>query len=290
MRNVVSFCVFGGNQDWWGHFPMTLAAHLQLFPGWELRLYHDPAFESFYYFEGLKKIEADGWLKLVRCQPAPLTLAMLWRMKPVWDSGVDVVACRDLDALVCGRERRCLEHFISTGLPAHAIRDSIGHMGVYMLGGMVAFRSPAFKSTVTPQSWQKFVDSGVGHRRDWNRKGEDQEQLHAEVWNKFPGRVCDHAFLGQPPHEGNPKYNLEDVRRFPVADVSNEVLDFFDSIVPHIGSAGLPHTDIPKALRDMLSIGRVDNMRRLQELIQADSGLCRLAERMGHPQFQYRGA
>lgn len=122
--------------------PVLVRAHQALWPGHELRIHHDDALRAHPYFEVLPRLEARGLLRLVSCGPAPaLTLAMLWRMRPLFDEADAQVLTCDMDALPILRLRRMFDEWTASGKAAMLVHGCESHNGV--LGGGFGARPQA---------------------------------------------------------------------------------------------------------------------------------------------------
>lgn len=279
-KKVVSYSVFGSDCFYWCNVPVVLAVHHLLMPDWELRLHHDGRLEVHPYGKALRRASENGLLKLVRCNAAPSTLSMLWRLQPLWDEDVEVVACRDIDSLPCPRDRRCLDAFIETGLAAHVIRDHVSH-GALMMGGTVAFRRsaamPVLLETTTldyatplhrlrgwPEAgkfkkaanWVSFVRSrpvasGLPSYF-WHKPGEDQQFLADHVWLPLLGNICEHVLGGGLlPNTANPPCSGGSALSLAVPDVSEQIVEYTNKLVPYIGAAGLRERGMPEVVQGL---------------------------------------
>lgn len=202
MRKVVSIALFGKDTRYAQYLGAFVRAHLTLFPqneDWELRVHVDE------YNAGgfLGALEKKGLIRLVRCESAPLTKAMLWRMKPVFDETVDYVFCRDIDALPTPRDRACCERFMESGLDVHAIHDSTSHDG--LMGGMGGYNCESFREQIQQagiHSWDDLVVFGKKTDEEYAKHGTDQDVLNALClgWGRDrPGArlaVFEHRYAG----------------------------------------------------------------------------------------------
>ena len=156
----------------------TVRANRQLYPTWEIWVHHDDRVREFPCFAMMEKMHTRGVIRLVPCGVAEeLCEAMLWRMKPVWDDEVDVVLCRDLDALTTPREVEAVHRWLASGSPFHGITDNPAHTPQMLMGGMVGFRCDEVRSWLP--SYESFISSIRKHRIDLSRHGADQKGLNA---------------------------------------------------------------------------------------------------------------
>jgi hypothetical protein len=159
-----------------GYLPAVVRAHRSVYPDWEMRIHHDERVTEWGYFRVLERLRDRGALKLIPMGPVPtLCGGMLWRMVPTWDSGVEIVVCRDIDSLSTPRERRAVERWIAGGKPLHSMQDSESHSSCRIMGGMLGYRTDFMRSVYpTPDALQASMRaSGI----DFDKHGADQRFL-----------------------------------------------------------------------------------------------------------------
>lgn len=224
-----------------------------VYPGWDIILQTDRATN-------------DAWVTLFDKLPirieinpndTPLTLAMLWRLKPCFNHAYTHVLCRDLDSPLTYRERQAVQYWINKDKASHAITDSISH-DTPMLGGMIGFR-PIYFTDRFGHEWDELIKT---NSYNWNQKGSDQRFLADVVYPRFAQHGSDsitqHYMLGMP-------------NSF-LSDWHNEIMDLDLEGVPHemkesnetcghIGAAGWYETAMFKFLgkhwdkfEDLLSV------------------------------------
>lgn len=132
-----------------GHLPAVIRAQQYVFPDWRLVIHHDDRVMDLPYFKPILKMHEKGLLKLVYMGKAEtLTGSMLWRLAPLFDPEVQVVACRDIDSLPMERDRKMLETFVADPRATiHVLHDSESHSGPLM-GGMLAVKGEPFRQAV----------------------------------------------------------------------------------------------------------------------------------------------
>jgi hypothetical protein len=162
-----------------------------LFPDWNVFLYVDP--ETYVGLnEFFSKIKG---LTVIPCDEAPLTKAMLWRLKPAYDARVERFICRDLDSPLTYRDAQAVKQWTLSPKAAHAITDSVSHT-IPMMGGMIGFVKQHFHARTGTGTWEQLVDK----MRGYERKGADQDLLGTHVYPKFANgggsSVMQHYFLG----------------------------------------------------------------------------------------------
>jgi hypothetical protein len=138
------------------------------------------------------------------CEDAPLTKAMLWRLKPIFEKNekdehvYSHVLCRDLDSPTTYREAQAVKYWMDKGKAAHAITDSVSHT-IPMLGGMVGFVSKHFIMYTRKYFWKDLFENIT---LDFRYKGTDQTYLNNEIYPLFAKHGIDsitqHYVLGMP--------------------------------------------------------------------------------------------
>jgi hypothetical protein len=158
-------------------------------------------------------------------KPAPRCHSMLWRMKPLFESGSNYVICRDLDSVSTYREANCVYDWLQSGLPFHAINDNDAHAG--LMGGMVGFRSEDFKRDTGYISFEQMIQG-----QDLKKHGSDQNFMNKHIHPKIKDGLFMHKLKGQ----GIEAKKIE--TRTPTGFV-NQKLWTSDLISRYIGSAGV---------------------------------------------------
>lgn len=219
-----------------------------LYPGWDIVLQTDQstydAFEPLFNSIGIR-VQIN--------KPAPLCMAMLWRLKPVFENGeinwkYTHVICRDLDSPATYREAQAVQHWINNDKAMHAITDSVSHC-LALLGGMIGMRPHYFTERVA-QTWEGMIAQASGI--DFSIKGSDQTFLNQYIYPQFAKPGCDsitqHYCLGygntflSDYHDHIPDIELPNVD--PVLKATNDVCG-------HIGAAGYYETAMFKFLHEV---------------------------------------
>ena len=169
-----------------------------VYPGWQVILETDKETHDAYqpYFELMPiKIEINP--------RAPLTKAMLWRLKPVFAYEhpgwvYTHVICRDLDSPLSYREAQAVQYWINKDKAVHCITDSVSH-NLPMMGGMTGFRPAYFSDRMGCQTWDELINKGT---QDWNVKGADQHFMHQFIYPTFARKghdsITEHFIQGMP--------------------------------------------------------------------------------------------
>jgi hypothetical protein len=196
---IISYALFGYNKerqencfafaDYLRGLLVNIRLARMVYPGWVIRLHVDQS-----TYDGLKDILTKLPIQIEICDDAPLTLAMLWRLKPCFDSQVEYTICRDLDSPLTYREAQAVEYWLRSGKAAHAITDSVSH-NIPMMGGMVGFWK-YIRDYTGVNTWEKLVDKKL----DFKVKGMDQFLLNKHVYPGFSREdsIVQHYVLGMP--------------------------------------------------------------------------------------------
>lgn len=209
MRKVIVYSLFGYERprvECCDHFNGYLRGLLKnirmnrlIFPDWDISLQTD-------------QVTYDAWGKLFDQLPisvevhqngVPLTLAMLWRLRPIFETNSDGtwkyshVLCRDLDSPATYREAQAVQYWINRDKAVHAITDSVSH-DLPLLGGMIGIIPRYFTERVGAKTWKELIDKRNNY--DWTIKGSDQTFLNEIVYPCFAQKGTDsitqHYVLG----------------------------------------------------------------------------------------------
>lgn len=244
MTKVISYSLFGKGQNNPNCFEFNsylrgLFVNLRLarlvYPDWEVYLMTDT----------MANIPAGTHqlCKVVLCDPAPLTQAMLWRLKPLYMNDVERVICRDLDSPLTLREAKCVKTWCESSKAAHAITDSISH-NIPLLGGMVGFTSRHWTERTGTNTWEQLFQSAP---YNWALKGSDQQYLNHVIYPKFatPGTdsIMQHYIKGMP-------NTFLDGYSDHVPDIAyREAMSGSNDTCGHIGAAGWYEAPLMKFLQ-----------------------------------------
>lgn len=229
-----------------------------LFKDWKISLQTDHAT----YAEWGKLFDKIGIEVEVHQNNVPLTLAMLWRMRPIFEfkdgyPKYEYVLCRDLDSPPTYREAQAVKYWMDRDKAAHAINDSVSHT-IPMLGGMIGFRPRYFYDMVGVRTWRDLINKSL---EDWERKGSDQTFLNKVVYPCFAQQgkesIVQHAFKGLPNtflseyktcqcdsvvgHASNCPNNTEVDLHYDLSESNN--------VCGHIGASGFYSTALFRFLR-----------------------------------------
>lgn len=232
-----------------------------IFPEWKIILQTDHN-----TYNGWKDLFCNIPISYQLNPEAPLTKAMLWRLKPIFELDhrknkvYSHVLCRDLDSPPTYREAQAVQYWMNRDKAAHAITDSISH-NLPMLGGMIGFQPKHFTMLTGFISWdQLFINCNL----DFTRKGNDQTFLNKEIYPFFAKQGCDsitqHYVLGQPNSFLSDCHDKIQDLELPISFALKES----NEVCGHIGAAGWYETSMFKFLRkywhqfdDLLEVERM---------------------------------
>lgn len=189
--------------------------------------------------------------KITLCKDAPLCMAMLWRMKPIFEKDekgnwlYSHVICRDVDSVCTYREAQAVAQWIQEDKTIHCITDSISH-NIPMMGGMVGFRPRYVTDRLRVQTWQQLINLGSF---EWIRKGTDQDFLNQLVYPKNSDSATEHFILGM-------RHNLKegDGRHYSIPDIEIGIDPLYKElnyVVGHIGAAGFYESQMVHFLKNI---------------------------------------
>lgn len=176
---VNSYSIFGKN--YCDTIPLILRAHHALYPGWQLRIYHDKELDGIPYKQVLLQLNQLNIVKTIFVdQPVLKCRSMLWRMLPIWDPEVDYIFCKDADSLVTPRERRINEDFVRSNYVASGINDNPAH-SIPLMGGMIGFNAKKFIEITGIKTFNQFISMAGFSDNEWQRHGSDQSFLNSKI-------------------------------------------------------------------------------------------------------------
>jgi len=247
-----------------------------LFPKWRIRLHLDQkTYDGFKrFFELLSEDVHYNAIDIVICEDAPLTKAMLWRLKPMFDPNVEMFICRDIEAPLMYKDVQAVTQWEQSTKTAHAITSSQSH-NIPMMGGMIGFKREA-RERFNVNTWDELVNI----KYDWTVKGTDQDFLTNYVYRAFATRqndsIMQHYFYGMADtfldgyltcscpqlgtHADDCHLNIE--VEIPVA------LKETDHLCGHIGAAGYYAAPMEKFLFDYRMIN--NDLQVVEDLYRPD--------------------
>ncbi len=218
-----------------------------IYPDWTNILQVDTA--TYSAFQALfDRLEDKGWIDIGKnANGAQLCEAMLWRLKPIYDTNIDHLLCRDLDSLSTYRERQAVQYWVDQKTKAmHAITDSVSH-DLPLLGGMIGFMPKEFTSRTGLNTFASLISEC---KMDYSTKGSDQAFLNKVIYPRFGNKghdsITQHYFNGYantflsdfhtctcPPPSGH----RDDCPNNYKIDLSDELKES-NSVCGHIGASG----------------------------------------------------
>lgn len=201
----------------------VIRAHHVAFPGWGLTIHHDDRVMHLPYFPALMNMNDKGLINLQFMGSAPtLAAAMLWRLEPLYDQEIEVVAVRDIDSLPMERDYKMLEAFLANPrATSHVLHDSESHSGPYM-GGMSAWRSADFRAALPRAEFDQLLSTWqprlVAH-------GADQHFLNEVIYPRMQKGLLVHT------KRNTMRYPC--YRAVPALPQETEL----DKVIAHVGAA-----------------------------------------------------
>ena len=158
--------------------PLLVRAHFEVWSRWVLRIHHDDRVRELPYFKALEGLRRNGLLDLIYtgpCESLCGVTGMLSRLNPVFEEGVEYVACRDVDSVPMAKDRRAVEDFILSWKAVHCSHDAEGHAG--LMGGLTTVHAERFRQITKVSSVAELV-AKYGPAFDYKVHGADQHLLN----------------------------------------------------------------------------------------------------------------
>lgn len=273
MKRVLSYSLFksptpiywrnDGTEDrmssYMRYLPALVRAHHAIWPGYELRIYHDEASTAHPYFIALRRMHDAGLLRLMDCGKAEkLTLSMFWRMRALFDEHPHLVVTCDLDAFPLLALRHAVEEFAESEKAVAVFRGCETHNSV--LGGGFGAKADRFRQLVCT-SWEALVSQHA-----WDAYGSDESFLRDVVWP----RVWQNSVVFQGSETSViPVGDRRTITPRRLDDVLPVVQERGNEFAPYIGSAGY---DVRAAVLffDTLPLPEIGTIRRCEDGQQID--------------------
>lgn len=237
--NILSFSLFGSRQykkeEKWQffHYLRGLVWNVKmaklLFPSFlvHCEISSDTFSDYDNIFYGLK--EHYGMSFSIN-ETMPLCKMMLLRMKPIFWTNTDYVFCRDADALLTMKERKCVQEFLNSSKLVHAITDDQAH-GAGLMGGLSGYSAKAIRDKY--YTWDNLLSKSPVHI---GSHGTDQILLNAVIGQDFKEETFAHYLNGEWGNgEGIVKKEVANV----VVPEVNPGLWESNLCIRHIGGAGV---------------------------------------------------
>lgn len=190
---IISFSLFGHEDRYWHSLPMCISSHMIAYPDYTLKIYlsEDAITHPGYSF--LKQLSSTtNRLKLqIVNGPYKGTEPTTWRMKPMWEDGVEIFFCRDIDSAPTTEEKKATEVFTQSNYAIHGIRSYVLH-NTDLMAGLCGFKVNILRKLLFCKSFQEYINFGLKHvsyckNWDW---GCDQHLLRRFLFAGVRGRYC----------------------------------------------------------------------------------------------------
>jgi len=185
-QNIVSFSLYGDNEQYWSMLSETINTTQIYYPRWQVRIYLNPRIKKDYLCEILLLYPHVSICDVENLPPPLGNLAaadpMLWRSAPMGDSTVARFAVRDTDSVFSSREQAAVAEWVKSGKLLHVMRDHPQH-GIEIMGGLFGIHQPpAVKETFKVYFQQLLKMSG----------GNDQVLLRNLIYNDLKDYSLQH--------------------------------------------------------------------------------------------------
>jgi hypothetical protein len=249
---TISLALFGTGNKYAQYVSACVLANLNLFPrdeGWIIKFHIDDAITNTAVGCVLSKMVDRGLIVVRQMGSAPLTRAMLWRMAPIWDVGVNYVFCRDLDAPPMPRDRVACEQFVKSGYAVGTILDNVAHIDI--MGGLCQFNATAFRLSTGLHSIDDLYHWADHSDAEYKVHGLDQLVLNRLILRPSGPTMLEHRYNGW--LDGPNKLPARSAGRYlnpawstPIPDIgksklSPELTAEADLLGAHLGVAGYDH-------------------------------------------------
>ena len=251
MRGLFSYVIFGENSRYWKLLPFIYMANRLLRPTFSMRfLFASDATATPGYRLAGRLADADHAVEvLVESAPYRELEPTLWRFRPIWEQGVDVLFSRDMDSIPTASEIRSERLFLESEFLVHGIRAH-PHHSHDLLAGLCGFKVSklTFKKGYDQKSydeftklgevykWRRWVDQGV--LRDWCV----QWRASTLLTNMNGAPPCSRAHpifgvFGELPQEAYLKVSMEDLHEGMVG-ICDQISLFPGAQVCPLGESG----------------------------------------------------
>ena len=183
---VLSYSLYGSDPRYTQGALANARLHRILFPGWNMRIYHDNTVPK-----GVLRSLRKAGAELVNMGHSDLN-PMTWRFLAASDSSVAEMCSRDLDSRLTHREYLAVSEWSNSSFPTHVIRDHPSHMEIRckMPGGMWCAKRQALEKM---RDWILSYSKATGYDLD-------QQFLAMVVWPKIKDSTMQHVSFGCSEH------------------------------------------------------------------------------------------
>ena len=194
-KKVISFCLFGSDQKYFGNISACIESYHTLFKNWIIRIYISEDLPN----------EIINKLKEYNCELITMKAKGIdyrytfWRFLVLDDKNVSIALIRDIDSIASKREQTMVDQWLDSQIMLHIIRDHPDHADLIM-GGLFDRRFDAsFNVKKAMYSFKKI-----------NQLGIDQQFLKSVYEHYAPAILVHDIFKRYPtehpiiiPHEDN---------------------------------------------------------------------------------------
>ena len=255
MRKIISLSIFNSSKHayrpgfYWQHLRHVLWGYLNLFPDWEIWIYHDGSLYNNYYGGVVLNLQDKGLVKLIYMgEEKAICKAMLWRLNPIFDQDVDYVLCRDIDHTSTVRERTMANQFIQTGKALHCVQDNPSH-SVPMMGGLISFNATRTREILKETSLDDLLRTCNWGNERLMEHGTDQHFLNKKLWPILKKHSCMHTVRN---------VDFTGVQIMPQVPSREEI----DTCTPFMGTSSC---DYEKWYGELRKIGTPENTQKIKD-------------------------
>lgn len=187
---VLSYVIYGDSDRYWENIPYLLVANSLLYPDFAIYFYIDTRCKGNIAVKNLLKI--CDIFKHVKCffiedTNKGTSFFQLWRMKPLWDSNISFLFCRDVDYALSTLEYKAVQYFLNQNkFIVHSMRTYRPHDGGVM-AGLCGFNTKAVlkRIQVKLNCFEDYVEYGMGDIQDFCGKDRWRYGGHQALLLKF---------------------------------------------------------------------------------------------------------
>ncbi|MFD2176848.1 hypothetical protein [Veronia pacifica] len=185
-RNVVSFSLFGSNPKYCETAILNAEAMSDIYPDWIMQVFYDETVPT-HVLERLKQLDVE--LTNVADVNAEHMPGTFWRFLALENIQNDIVLCRDIDSIVCERERVLVDEWLASRKAFHVIRDWFGHTDL-ILAGLWGTRFGLLTGI------REMIEHYLKHAGD-NVKSTHADQffLAEYIWPRIRHSCCHHSSI-----------------------------------------------------------------------------------------------
>lgn len=288
LMNLISMVLFGTQTRYWYTLLPAVLANLELYPGWAIRLHVSQDVFSHPISDLLPKLSdalPERFQVYSYGDPYTDQEPSMWRMRPLWDTGIERFLCRDVDSVPSTAEIQAVRIWLRMPHPVQSIRSYHLHITLLM-AGLCGFNNPALQPLrdAVP-SFETYVELYKKHATQcpnfmW---GCDQEMLKMMFGSVAGSAVLDFPIGDCPYHEHGVNHVKKEVTYAEnLFDLPKGMLGICDEItkIPwgeFEGFAGRPHGDFRPYLARMLDLP-LETCRTVKQVLQDNPSIKKFYE------------